>query len=63
MNSELNEDTGEMNEDDDDDDDDDEEEEEPKEKDDDDDDDEGFSMLSDLPVEMSERRPTCRRCW
>ncbi|KAG1970090.1 DTW domain-containing protein [Pimephales promelas] len=48
-----------MNEDDDDDDDDDDEE-EPKEK--DDDDDEGFSMLSDLPVEMSERRPTCRRC-
>lgn len=57
MNSELNEDTGEMNDDDDD------EEEEPKEKDDDDDDDdEGFSVLSDLPVEMSERRPTCRRC-
>ncbi|XDV38031.1 hypothetical protein PO909_007522 [Leuciscus waleckii] len=66
MSSELNEDTGDMNEDDDDDDDDDEEEEEPKEKDDDDeindDDDEGFSVLSDLPVEMSERRPTCRRC-
>ncbi|KAK7131727.1 hypothetical protein R3I94_016759 [Phoxinus phoxinus] len=57
MNSELNEDTGEMNEDDDDD----EEEEEPKEKY-DVDDDEGFSVLSDLPVEMSERRPTCRRC-
>jgi len=60
MNSELNEDTGEINEDDDDDDDEEEEEEETKEK---DDDDEGFSMLSDLPVEMSERRPTCRRCW
>ncbi|XP_077096627.1 tRNA-uridine aminocarboxypropyltransferase 2 [Siphateles boraxobius] len=57
MNSELNEDTGEMNEDDDDEE---EVEEEPKEK--DGDDDEGFSVLSDLPVEMSERRPTCRRC-
>ncbi|TRY65181.1 hypothetical protein DNTS_009420, partial [Danionella cerebrum] len=25
--------------------------------------DEGFSVLSVLPVEESERRPTCRRCW
>lgn len=54
MNSELNEEAVEMNEDDD------EDEEEPKER---DDGDEGFSVLSDLPVEMSERRPTCRRCW
>lgn len=57
MNSELNEEAVEMNEDDD------EDEEEPKERDDGDDGEEGFSVLSDLPVEMSERRPTCRRCW
>lgn len=43
---------------------DDEDEEEMKDRDDDDDDDEeGFSVLSDLPVEISERRPTCHTCW
>lgn len=57
MNSELNEEAVEMNEEDDD-----EDEEEPRERD-DDEGEEGFSVLSDLPVEMSERRPTCRRCW
>ncbi|KAK9954838.1 hypothetical protein ABG768_014758 [Culter alburnus] len=56
MNSELNEEAVEMNEEDDD-----EDEEEPRERD-DDEGEEGFSVLSDLPVEMSERRPTCRRC-
>lgn len=39
----------------------DEDEEETKERD-EDGDDEGFSVLSDLPVEKSERRPTCFRC-
>lgn len=24
---------------------------------------EGFADLSELPVEVSERRPTCLRCW
>lgn len=39
----------------------DEDEKETKERD-EDSDDEGFSVLSDLPVEKSERRPTCFRC-
>lgn len=62
MSSRFNEDTiEEMNEDDDED----EYEEERNERagDGEDDEDEGFSVLSDLPVERSERRPTCRRCW
>ncbi|XP_026110452.1 DTW domain-containing protein 2 [Carassius auratus] len=58
MNSQFNKNTvEEMNEDDDD-----EDEEETKDKEEDDGDDEGFSVLSELPVEKSERRPTCRRC-
>uniref|UniRef100_A0A671PN84 tRNA-uridine aminocarboxypropyltransferase n=1 Tax=Sinocyclocheilus anshuiensis TaxID=1608454 RepID=A0A671PN84_9TELE len=57
INSQFNKDTvEEMNEDDD------EDEEETREREDDDGDDEGFSVLSELPVEKSERRPTCRRC-
>ncbi len=57
MDSRFNEDTvEEVNEDED------EDEEEAKERD-EDGDDEGFSVLSDLPVEKSERRPTCFRCW
>ncbi len=57
MDSRFNEDTvEEMNEDAD------EDEEETKQRD-EDGDDEGFSVLSDLPVEKSERRPTCFRCW
>lgn len=42
--------------------DDDEDEMKDKDKDDDENDDEGFSVLSDLPVETSERRPTCHTC-
>ncbi|XP_021324611.1 tRNA-uridine aminocarboxypropyltransferase 2 [Danio rerio] len=39
-----------------------EEEEEEEKKEEEEEDDEGFSVLSELPVEKSERRPTCRRC-
>lgn len=38
-------------------------EEEMKDRYDDDGGDEGFSVLSDLPVEITERRPTCHTCW